>query len=99
VKDSFNIGQICICQFDTRITSTVILEEHDDLTQVVTVGRGGTDLDCVHDYMERHKPKSVIIFSDLDCNPLPALSYKPNLLYVVTANPDATVEYGSIIHI
>jgi predicted metal-dependent peptidase len=99
VKDSFEVGQIRICQFDTSITSVVTLEEHDDLTQVVTVGRGGTDLDCVHRYMEKHKPKSVIIFSDLDCDPLPALSYTPNLLYVVTSNPSVTVEYGSIIHI
>ena len=99
VKDTFNVGEIHICQFDTRITSKVILKEEDDLTQVVTVGRGGTDLECVHRYMEEHKPKSVIIFSDLDCDPLPSLSYLPNLLYVVTCNPNAMVEYGSIIHI
>lgn len=99
VKDTFNVGEICICQFDTRITSKVILQEEDDLTQVITVGRGGTDLACVHHYMEKHKPKSVIIFSDLDCDEMPSLSYLPNLLYVITCNPGATVKYGHIIHI
>lgn len=99
VKDTFDVGEICICQFDTSITSEVILQPEDDLTKVITVGRGGTDLACVHQYMEKHKPKSVIIFSDLDCDPMDSLSYTPNLLYVVINNPYIDVKFGQVIHI
>lgn len=97
ILETFELDLINVIQFDMDITceETII----DFTPQKLITGRRGTNLQCVADHIERHKPESVIVFSDLYCNPMRDLIYKPNLLWVILNNPDAEPEYGEYVHI
>lgn len=71
VKDTYNPGKINIIQFDTRITSEIELTDEDDFQELKIHGRGGTNLQPVYEHIMEKRPNAAIIFSDMECSPMP----------------------------
>ena len=95
--NTFEMESIKVIQFDEEITHEQVIQDYT--LPIVQVGRRGTDLSPVRDHIELHKPRSVIIFSDLDCDPMRRLSYPVNLIWVVVGNQDVYPDFGKTIHI
>lgn len=70
VKETFNPEVINIIQFDMRISKETVLEADDDFNSMIVYGRGGTNLEPVHDHIKKTNPNAAIIFSDMECNPM-----------------------------
>lgn len=90
--------RLSLIQFDTRIQKVDEFTQDDEFKRIQVIGRGGTDLHCVHDYIEKHKPTAVVVFSDLCCSPMQPLRSKIPVLWVVT-NSGRTPPYGKTIRI
>jgi predicted metal-dependent peptidase len=95
--ETFEMEAIKVIQFDEEITHEQVITDY--ALPVVSVGRRGTDLEPVRAHIEKHKPRSVIVFSDLDCDPMEDLSYPINLIWVVVGNQDVYPSFGKTIHI
>ncbi len=100
VKDTLKPKKLTLLQFDTRITYEKVFTEDEPFEQVEIHGwDGGTDLQPVHDWIEKNKPKAAIIFTDLDCAPMKPLSEPIPVIWAAVRNQNATVPFGKLIHI
>lgn len=91
--------KMSIIQFDTVIQQTDELKEGDSFTEIKIVGRGGTDLREVREWIIKNKPTAAIIFSDLEVAPMEELPFDIPIIWVCIRNPRATVPFGKLIHI
>lgn len=102
IKEQFNPEKLTMVQFDTRISRVDVMDETDCFEKVEVIGRGGTSLVDVRQYIIDHKPTAAIIFSDLCCypmDPLPQGLTQIPVIWVVIGNPTASVPFGRAIHI
>lgn len=99
VWNSMEPKKMTVVQFDTDIQKVTVFNEGDTFDKMEILGRGGTCLVCVRDYIIEHKPTAVVIFSDLECHPMDMTGINIPVIWVVLANPDATVERGDVVHI
>lgn len=99
VWDTFQPKKLTLCQFDTIIQSEVTYEEDDSIEEIKIIGRGGTDLEPVRQWINEHQPTAAVIFSDLYCDPMEPLDYDIPVLWVCVNHPKATVPFGRLIHI
>ena len=53
----------------------------------------------MHAHIEETLPTAAIIFTDLECLPMPALKTKVPIIWTVADNPYAKVPFGQLIHI
>ena len=90
--------RLSLIQFDTRIQKVDEFTEDDAFKRIQIIGRGGTDLSCVHNYIEKHKPTAVVVFSDLRCKPMDPLRSKIPVLWIVT-NSGRKPPFGKMIRI
>jgi len=63
------------------------------------VGRGGTCLIEVRQWIIDNEPTAAVIFTDMGVAPMRPLSVEVPILWVCTNNPGATVPFGKLIHI
>jgi predicted metal-dependent peptidase len=87
-----------IVQFDTQIQKEVVFNDGDPFDEIEIVGRGGTCLVCVRDYILEHKPTAAIVFSDMYVDPMEPHDVCP-MLWVAIANKEAKVKFGKMVHI
>ena len=102
IKETFNPKKLVMVLFDDIIQRVYEFTEDDPFEEVVIVGRGGTELEPVRQYMIEHRPTAAIIFSDLQCRkmaPLPEGIDIPTIWIGVNARPDSEVNFGKLIHI
>lgn len=99
IKKMFNPKLLTLIQFDTRITSVKTFTEDQDFVELVVVGRGGTDLRPVRQYLIDNKATAAIIFTDLGCPAMEKLPSEVPIIWVVVGNRDATVPFGTMAHI
>ena len=99
IKDTFNPEKLVLIMFDTKIHEVYEITENDQFDKISVTGRGGTCLKCVHAHIEETLPTAAIIFTDLECHPMPALKAKVPIIWTVADNPYAKVPFGQIIHI
>jgi hypothetical protein len=88
-------------QFDTMIQKVDVFMKDDPFEEVKIVGRGGTSLVCVRDYIIKENPTAVVIFSDLDCTPMEPLPQGLDIpiIWVALNNKDAKVPCGQLVHL
>ncbi|TIN00998.1 MAG: hypothetical protein E5Y34_11115 [Mesorhizobium sp.] len=101
VKERFEPEKMTFIQFDTKIQKIDVFLKDDPFDEIKIVGRGGTDLRCVRDWIIANKPTAVVIFSDLECNPmepLPADADVP-IIWIALNNHKATVNMGTLVHL
>lgn len=99
VWEEFSPEQMRVVCFDTQISMDRVIDSDADFLQLTLRGRGGTDLECVHEHILQTQPTCVVIFSDMDCDPMEALPPGIEVIWVVVRNPDVTVPFGKVIHI
>lgn len=101
VKETFQPDKMTMVQFDTIIQKEDVFLKDDPFEETHIIGRGGTCLICVRDYIIKHKPTAVVIFSDLcvtPMKPLPPSDLVP-IIWVALNNSGATVPHGEIVHL
>lgn len=102
VKYVFDVLQpekLTLVQFDTIIQDVKEFKEGDTFEEIEIVGRGGTSFEPVHKWIEENAPTAAIVFSDMYCPPMRKLSVDVPIIWVVMGNPQATVPFGTKIHI
>lgn len=99
IKETYNPVKLTLVQFDWDITREDHFDELTPFDKVITVGRGGTNLDCVRRHIIQNNPTAAVIFSDLDCTPMEKLPKPIPVIWVVVSNPNAQVNFGKMIHI
>ena len=99
IKDTFNPEKLVLIMFDTKIHEVYEITENDQFDKISVTGRGGTCLRCVHAHIEETLPTAAVIFTDLDCYPMPTLKAKVPIIWIVADNPYAKVPFGQLIHI
>lgn len=95
----FEPEHINIVQFTTQITKEQTIKHISELDGFSIVGRGGTNLECVREHVNRTKPSYAIIFSDLHCLPMDPIETDSEIIWVVLGNPSAKVSFGKAIHL
>lgn len=98
IKQQLNPREMHLVYFDTEILHTDIIPAGKQLGSVKDISGGGTDLRPVHDYIVKHKPKLVIIMSDLYVPPMEPIK-GVDIIWLVLDNPGATVNQGKVIHL
>lgn len=100
IKDTFNPKKLSLIQFDTRITDVKEFGEDDPFEELVVIGRGGTDLAPVRDYIIKHKPTAFVVFSDLCCEVMEKLPTPIPQIWVCINNDQAKrPKEGQLVHI
>ena len=85
-------------QFDTMIQDVKEFTEDDPFDEIKVIGRGGTCLVCVREYIEKHKPTAAVVFSDLYCTPMQPLTEEIPVIWAVIGS-NLTGPFGKTIHI
>lgn len=101
IKKRFNPEKFTMINFDDEIQMVYEMSRQDPFDEMKVVGRGGTHLAPVRQWIIDNKPKAVVIFSDLCCDPmepLPPENMVP-ILWIVFNNQSADVPHGKMIHI
>lgn len=91
-------GKLYFGQFDTTIKQVDVIRDHRDLLKVNFHGRGGTHIQCVLDWLNEHKPKGALIFSDGGFYFDSSMQCDVPILWVVHDNPGWTAPFGKVIH-
>ena len=99
VKDKYDPEKLTLVQFDQEITQEKTFTRKDKFDQVEIVGRRGTDLAPVRQWIIDNQPTAAIIFSDLQCAPMEPLPFNIPIIWVAISNKEAVVPFGQLIHI
>lgn len=99
IKEKYDPKLLTLVQFDQEITQEVTFTQQDKFNEIKIVGRRGTDLTPVRDWIIKNRPTAAIIFSDLYCTPMEPLPFVLPTIWVALANKDATVNFGQLCHI
>ena len=99
IKETYNPEKITLICFDTRIQSIKVLEQDDDFDEVEVVGRGGTSLVCVHDWIDQHRPTAAIIFTDMECHPMDPLKSQTPVLWAISGTHGHKPNFGQSVHV
>lgn len=99
LKDRFNPRLLTIVQFDYIIQKEVTFEQDEPFDEITLVGRGGTSLVPVRDWIHEHRPTAILIFSDLEVEPMKPLDYDIPTIWVAINNHNAQVNFGKLIHV
>ena len=85
---------------DVHNVRTYTMEDGDEILEYQPVGGGGTDLNCVYEYLDDNGivPKKLIVFTDyyLSCE-VRTPDYCDTLL-IIHGNPNCVPEYGEYAH-
>ena len=99
VKDQFRPEKMTLILFDTKIQATYEFGEDDEFEKVVIIGRGGTSLACVHDWIEENQPTAALVFTDMECYPMEKLTYPIPVMWIKTGNGGHIPNFGEVIQI
>ena len=99
VKDQFRPEKMTLILFDTKIQAVYEFDEDDEFEKVVIIGRGGTSLSCVHDWIEKNQPTAALVFTDMECYPMEKLTYPIPVMWIVTGHGEHTPNFGEVIQI
>lgn len=97
IHDYFNPKKLTIIQFDTKIRHIQEYTNEDSYEKVKVIGRGGTSLEEVEEYIKKNKPTCSVIFSDMYCTPMNKVPYP--VIFIVSGNPRWNSSFGKVIHI
>lgn len=98
-QQDYEPRKMTVVQFDTDIVRVDEFKKNDKLDKLQIIGRGGTHLQCVTDWLNEHKPELAVLFSDMYCNPMvePEVT---KMIFIVQDNPRfSSFGFGSVIHV
>lgn len=98
IQEELKPERLTLVQFDTKIQQVDEFKEDDPFNNIHIIGRGGTCLKCVHDFIEKHEPTAVVIFSDLYCSPMQPLKDNIPIIWAVN-NMNNSGPFGKTIRV
>lgn len=84
-------------QFDTRIKSVDKVRSFSELLKVKFVGRGGTSIGPVIEWVNGNPCQVLIVFTDGYFG-WPAIDTKTPVIWMIHNNPDFVAPFGKVIH-
>ena len=97
VQEVLNPEKLLVVQFDTKIQEETVYNESHAFRNIKVKGFGGTDYQCVHQYILKHKPTLSVIFTDLYACPMKPVG-KLDTLWIVKNN-SYNAPFGKTIHV
>lgn len=98
VQEVLQPEKLHVVQFDTTIEDEKVYTEYNHFNTIEVKGRGGTDYECIRQYILKYKPTVSIIFTDLFAEPIDDVG-KQELIWIVTDNPEVNASKGLTIHV
>jgi predicted metal-dependent peptidase len=89
--------EITLITFNTHITGKHVIKSLEELRRVVFTGRGGTDPECVFDWIEENKPDASIIFTDGDFT-FKRDKLSSEVVWIINDNDSFTAPFGKVVH-
>lgn len=89
--------KITLIQFDTQIKSVEEIKSIQDLMKIKFKGRGGTDIDPVLEWADKHKPQLLLFFTDGGFY-FSGKENKKDTVWLIHNNPQFTAPFGKVIH-
>lgn len=99
IMETMSPKKLTLVQFDTQIRDVKVFEAGDEFEVTDVHGRGNTSMDCVVKMINETEPTAVIVFSDMECEPMPKPDHDVPIIWVIIDNPDFKPEFGTSIHI
>lgn len=101
IWNKYKPKMMTVIQFDDKITHVHTMHRGERFDEFNIVGRGGTDLRPVRQWIIDNKPTAAVIFSDLICYPMEALPAENMIpmLWVAVGNKSATIPHGEMVYI
>lgn len=99
IQQEIKPGKLTVIQFDTKIQNIRVFNEDDPFDKIEIIGRGGTCLRCVKKYIDKHNPTAVVIFSDLECDPMVKPKNDIPIIWIVLSNHGFKPTFGKVIKI
>lgn len=99
IQQEIKPGKLTVIQFDTEIQDIRVFLEDEPFDKIEIIGRGGTCLRCVKQYIDKHKPTAAVIFSDLECDPMQKPEDDIPVVWIVLGNYGFKPSFGKVIHI
>lgn len=95
ILEEIQPARMTLCQFDTAIHSQQEFEREDSFDFLKVKGRGGTSLVPVYEWIQQNKPTAAVIFSDLECDPMP--DPKVPVIWIKIPGYGHTPDYGKVV--
>ena len=102
IKSQLDPDIIDVVSFNHNIVDIFEIKKQDNFDKVKLNINGGTDLTPVFKHYSKpeNKPEFLILFSDLECTPIPKnKAPKFPVIWICIDNPDAQVHFGKLLHI
>ena len=97
VQEELKPIELIVIQFDTKIQKINVYNENHPFKRIKVRGCGGTNYECLRQYILKNKPTLSVIFTDLYARPMKSVG-KNKVLWVVKNNlKDAPI--GKTIHV
>lgn len=96
IKETLFPESMYVVDFDTQINSIYDMKDTDTVRQLQFKGRGGTDLHPVFEHFKDRPPQVLVVFSDLECEPIEQDPGYP-VLWVRTPGHGHTPSFGRLI--
>ena len=100
IQEVLKPKRLTLVQFDDSIQATKEFKEEDPFDEIQIVGRGGTLWEPVREHIEKHKPTTAIVFTDMgffDAIIQPNIDVP--LIWIAINKPGASAPFGKILHI
>ena len=91
IQENLNPEKLTVIEFDYSITKIHEFKEDQKYRNLKIIGRGGTSLKEVYEWIVEHKPTCSIIFSDLYCTPMDPV--KTPVIWIIEGDHEAP-EFG-----
>ncbi|MCD1628495.1 DUF2201 family putative metallopeptidase [Marinobacter shengliensis] len=103
VSDSYHVLKkvkprtLNLVQFDTRVFQVDEIRTEQELMRINFRGRGGTTIDPVMEWGQKHQPDVLVVFTDGYFRPA---SFDPGVpvIWIIHDNPKWTAPFGKVIH-
>ena len=97
IHDRLKPETLTVIDFDTQIHKEHVLKQGDNPAAIKFHGRGGTRIEPVIDWADKHKPNVLVIFTDgyfrqYEIDP------KVPVIWVINDNGNFSYPYGKVIH-
>lgn len=98
IKEVLKPDRLTLVQFTCSIMHVAEFYGEDPFEETIRHGTGGTSFECVREYIEKEKPTAAIIFTDLDCAPMQALTHPIPIIWCAVRAAGKSVPFGKLIH-
>lgn len=101
VKEHFEPEKMTMLQFDDVITKEDVFLKEDPFEETHIIGRRGTSLVGVREWIIKNKPTAVVVFSDLQCDAMELLPPEVTvpIVWIAVSNASAVVKQGTLVHL